>query len=139
MSTSVYMCVLVAQSCLTLCEPMDCSLLGSSVHGILQARIYWSGQEIPFSRESSQPGIEPGSPALQPLPHSLLSEPPRKCIYNSPHFQWVISLFLTDLQELYVCSKCKSFISHLVANIFSHSVTCLFALLMAPFFFFFSC
>ena len=29
----------VAQSCLTLCDPMDCSLLGSSVHGIFQARI----------------------------------------------------------------------------------------------------
>ena len=31
--------VLVAQSCLILCDPMDCSLPGSSVHGILQARI----------------------------------------------------------------------------------------------------
>ena len=30
---------LVTQSCLTLCNPMDCSLLGSSVHGILQAWI----------------------------------------------------------------------------------------------------
>ena len=29
----------VAQSCLTLCDPMDCSPPGSSVHGILQARI----------------------------------------------------------------------------------------------------
>ena len=29
----------VAQSCLTLCDPMDCSLLGSSVHGIFQARV----------------------------------------------------------------------------------------------------
>ena len=29
----------VSQSCLTLCDPMDCSLPGSSVHGILQARI----------------------------------------------------------------------------------------------------
>ena len=29
----------VAQSCLTLCNPMDCSLPGSSVHGILQARV----------------------------------------------------------------------------------------------------
>ena len=29
----------VAQSCLTLRDPMDCSLLGSSVHGILQARV----------------------------------------------------------------------------------------------------
>ena len=31
--------MLVAQWCLTLCDPMDCSLLGSSVHRILQARI----------------------------------------------------------------------------------------------------
>ena len=29
----------VAQSCLTLCDPMDCSPLGSSVHGILQTRV----------------------------------------------------------------------------------------------------
>ena len=31
--------VLVAQSCLTLCDPMDCSPPGSSVHEILQARV----------------------------------------------------------------------------------------------------
>jgi len=42
------------QSCLTLCDPMDHSLLGSSVHGILQARILeWVA--MPFSRGSSQP------------------------------------------------------------------------------------
>ena len=29
----------VAQLCLTLCDPMDCNLPGSSVHGILQARV----------------------------------------------------------------------------------------------------
>ena len=33
-----YYC-LVTQSCTSLCDPMDCSPLGSSVHGILQARI----------------------------------------------------------------------------------------------------
>ena len=45
---------LVAQSCLTLCDPVDCSLLGSFVHGILQARILeWIA--ISFSRGSSQP------------------------------------------------------------------------------------
>ena len=33
------MCAKALQSCLTLCDPMDCSLPGSSVHGILQARI----------------------------------------------------------------------------------------------------
>ena len=35
----VCVCVLVTQLCLTLCNPMDCNSLGSSVHGILQARI----------------------------------------------------------------------------------------------------
>ena len=44
----------VAQSCLTLCDPMDCSPPNSSVHGILQARILkWVA--ISFSRGSSQP------------------------------------------------------------------------------------
>ena len=46
--------VLVAQSCQTLCDSMDYSPSGSSVHGILQARILkWVA--IPFSRGSSQP------------------------------------------------------------------------------------
>ena len=43
-----------AQSCPTLCDPTDCSLPGSSVHGILQARtLEWVA--ITFSRGSSQP------------------------------------------------------------------------------------
>ena len=46
--------VLVAESCPTLCEPKDCSPPGSSVHGILQARILeWVA--IPFSRGFSWP------------------------------------------------------------------------------------
>ena len=41
--------MLVTQLCLTLCDPMDCSLPGFSVHGILQARILeWVG--ISFSK-----------------------------------------------------------------------------------------
>ena len=44
----------VTELCLTLCDPMDCSPPGSSVHGILQARILeWVA--IPFSRGSSGP------------------------------------------------------------------------------------
>ena len=44
----------VAQSCLTLFNPMDCSLPGSSVHGIFQVRtLEWVG--ISFSRASSPP------------------------------------------------------------------------------------
>ena len=42
----------VAQSCPTLCDPMDCSLPGSSIHGIFQARVLdWIA--ISFSRRSS--------------------------------------------------------------------------------------
>ena len=44
----------VAQSCPTLCDPMDCSLPGSFVHGIFQARVLeWVA--ISFSRGSSRP------------------------------------------------------------------------------------
>ena len=46
--------VLVAQLCLTLCDRMDCSPPGFSVHGILQARIL-ECVALPFSRRSSQP------------------------------------------------------------------------------------
>ena len=46
--------VLVTQSCPTLCNPMDCSPPGSSVHGISQGRVLeWVA--ISFSRGSSQP------------------------------------------------------------------------------------
>ena len=62
---------LVTQSCLTFCDLKDCSPPGS-VHGILQARILeW--EAIPSPGDLSDPGIEPGSPALQA--DSLLSEP----------------------------------------------------------------
>ena len=68
--------VLVTQSYPTLCSPMDCSPTGSSVHGILQARILeWVA--IPFSRgDLPDPGIEPGFPTLQA--YALLSGPPGK-------------------------------------------------------------
>ena len=46
--------VLITQSGSTLCDPMDCSLPGSSVHGILQARIL-ECVTLPFSRGTSLP------------------------------------------------------------------------------------
>ena len=58
--------VLSLQACLTLCDSMNCSPPGSSVHGILQARLLeWVA--ISFSRDLPNPGIEPTSlefPAL---------------------------------------------------------------------------
>ena len=53
----------VTQSCLTLCDPMHCSLTGSSVHGILQTRIL---EWVAISSPGDLPnlGIELESPAL---------------------------------------------------------------------------
>ena len=65
------------QSSPTLCDPVDCSPPGSFVHGILQAGILeWV--TISFSRDLPNPGIEPGSSALQA--DALSSEPPGKPI-----------------------------------------------------------
>ena len=67
--------VLVAQSCPTLWGPRNRSPRGSSVHGMLQARIL-ERVAIPFSRDLPNPGIEPGSPAMQA--DFLSSQPPGK-------------------------------------------------------------
>ena len=86
--------VKIAQLFPTLCDPMDCSPSGSSVHGLLQARILeWV--DIGFCRGSSHLGIELGSPALQA--DSLPSEPPGR----SP---WISELGIvshTDKFSLY--------------------------------------
>ena len=60
------------QSCLTLCDPMACSLPGSSVHGILQERIYWSGLPCPPPRGLPNPGIELASPVTTKLQSNSL-------------------------------------------------------------------
>ena len=49
----------VAQSCLTLCDPMDCSLPGSSIHGIFQARVLEWGA-IAFSNAGQETTIRIG-------------------------------------------------------------------------------
>ena len=52
----------LSQSCPTLCHPVDCNPPGSSVHGILQARILeWVA--MLSSRDLPHPGIKPVSPA----------------------------------------------------------------------------
>ena len=62
----------VAQSCPTLCDPVDCSPPGSSVHGILQARILeWVA--ISFSRGSSRPRVKPASSELPALAGGLFT------------------------------------------------------------------
>ena len=70
--------VLSCFSCIQFCNPMDCSPPGFSVHGIFQARVMACVAST-FSGALHDPGIEPGSPALQV--DSLPSEPAGKHLY----------------------------------------------------------
>ena len=78
--------VLLVQSCPTLCDPMDCSLPGFSVHGIFQEE-YWSGLPFPSPADLSNPGSEPRTPALvckfftAELPLTYMSVKP--CAFNN--------------------------------------------------------
>ena len=54
----LYLPLLVAQSSSTLCDPMDCT----SVHEVLQARIYWSGLPCTPPEDLPNPRIKPVSP-----------------------------------------------------------------------------
>ena len=56
----------VAQSCLTLCDPLGCSLPDSSVHGISRKE-YWSGLPFPPPGYLPNPGTQPMSPASPAL------------------------------------------------------------------------
>jgi len=88
--------VKVAQSSLTLCDPMDCSLPGSSVHGTLQARILeWT--DIPL--------IKPVSPALAgrflttgPLGNiqyrALQKSPMLVCPRLLPSLYWIVLVWV---------------------------------------------
>ena len=69
----------VAQSCLTLCDPVDCSPPGSSIHGISQARILeWAA--VSFSEQVAAKSLQScltlcgpidGSPSGSPIPGIL--------------------------------------------------------------------
>ena len=85
----VYVCIcvcvcvcLVAQSCLTLCDPMDCSPPGSSVHGDSPGKNTVVGCHALLQGNLPSPRIEPRAPTLQA--DSLLCEPPGKpvCVCN---------------------------------------------------------
>ena len=67
--------VLVVQLCPTLCNSMVCGTSGPLSVGFSR-QAYWSGVPFPSPEDLPDPGIEPGSPALQA--DSLLSKPPGK-------------------------------------------------------------
>ena len=94
--------VLVAQLCLTLCHPMDCSPPDSSVLGFSRQE-YWSGLPFLSPGDLSNPGMELRSPALQA--DSLLSELPgslyRKASAQSLSHVWLLSHGLQPARLLY--------------------------------------
>ena len=75
----------VAQSCSTLCDPMDCSHQALPSMGFFRQECC-SGLPFPSPGDLPNPGIEPGSPALQA--DALPSEPPGKLLWHNP-ISWV--------------------------------------------------
>ena len=82
-------CLLVAQSCLILCDPMDCSSPGFSVHEILQARILkWVGILSPGNLPD--PGIELASLVSLALPGRFFTiEPSGTADVDLINMEWV--------------------------------------------------
>ena len=76
----------VAQSCPTLCDPMDCSPPGSSIMEFSRQE-YWSMLPFPSPGDLPNPGIEPESLALPA--DALLSEPPGNLIFISPYLRQI--------------------------------------------------
>ena len=58
------MCLSVAQSCLTLLDPMDCIARQAPLSMKFSRQEYWSGKLFPSSGDLPDPAIEPGSPAM---------------------------------------------------------------------------
>ena len=95
------------QLCLILCDPMDYSLSGSSVHVVLQARILeWVA--IPFSRESSRLNTSPATPALQADPLSLSHQ-------GKP--EWLILVAISDYTDVTNCINFPRFYNNTVYSV----------------------
>ena len=86
------------QSCLTLCDPMDCSSPGSSVQGILQAK-FWRRLPFPSLGDFLAPGMKPVS-RMSPV---LTSG------FFTTHTTWEVSLKYTTLSKLITIGICWLF------------------------------
>ena len=90
----------VTQSCPTLCNPMDCSLPGSSVHGIIQARIL---EWVPFSRGSAQPRDQTQKSHIAGRFFTFWAtrkpSAPNKCMLNTWWTEWQWKLAVQLIQH----------------------------------------
>ena len=76
----MYVCMLVAQSCPTLCDPMDCNPQ-APLSTEFSRKEYWGMLPFPSPGDLPDPGIQLGSPALHA--DSSLFEPPGKPLKHS--------------------------------------------------------
>ena len=90
-------CAKLLLSCLTLCNPIDCSPPASSVHGILQARILeWVA--MPSSRRSSQPRDRT---RVSYISHTGRQVPYHQHHLGSPGYHWLSILYVVSIK--YIC------------------------------------
>ena len=99
-----WVCLPSLQSCLTLCDPIDCSPPGSSVHGILQARILeWVA--MPWFRESPCPGIKSKSPMSLALAGEFCTtSATEEALFTRCKHIKTLSIFLYVANRLWSCS-----------------------------------
>ena len=95
----------VAQLCTTICNPMNCSTPGSSVHGIFR-QVHWSKLPFPTSGDLPNPGLADGSPAL--ADGFFTTEPPG---YNNSTFSSVQSLSCVRLFATAWTAACQTSLS----------------------------
>ena len=98
----VCVCAPAAQSCLTLCDPVDCSCQAPLSIGFSRQE-HWSGVPFPSPGDLPNPGIEPRSPALQA--DSLPSEPPEMLWIHGPT-EMIHSLMKYLLKAYYIQGIC---------------------------------
>ena len=113
--------VLVAQSCPTLGDPTDCSLLGSSVYGILSARILeWAA--MPSSRGSSWPRDQTHTSCSSCIAGSFFTDEP----LGKPQKSHELSPKEISLFSVCVClSPCLSFLSPCLSISYSIDALCM--------------
>ena len=106
---------LVAQSCLTLSDPMDCSLPGSSVHGIFQARVLEWGA-ILYYYHLTHHIFSPAPLTPKPFHLVVLCLPlPPYCLFPSQKPEWLLKMWVRShhssaqaLQEVYILLRKKN-------------------------------
>ena len=126
------LCVLVAQLCPTLCNPMDCSLL-VPLSMDFSRQEYWSGLPFPSPGHIPNPAIEPGSPTLHA--NSLPSEPP-VLKGDQDLVCWPSNVFWVKLQSARAlvstfCFSCPEDLRHSLLLSWSFN-SCLLAFLWVP-------